>query len=218
MYRGFHPPKYISEQVGVSRSSVDKILRRRGISRTIKTPDAAAQTHRRCTCCNEVKSINEFGHSGQRKHLTKQSICKECINKQRRQYRQDNLTKYQTYESHWAREQRKKDPQYKFAQNLRRRIRETIKSKHSGSMELLGCSILDFLKYLESKFTPQMNWENYGKYGWHVDHIKPCASFDLTTAEGQRHCFHYTNLQPLWWKDNLVKGDKVLQSIAPSRG
>jgi hypothetical protein len=51
-----------------------------------------------------------------------------------------------------------------------------------------------------------MNWENQGE--WHIDHILPCASFDLTKEEEQRKCFHYTNLQPLWAKDNMIKGSK----------
>ena len=47
-----------------------------------------------------------------------------------------------------------------------------------------------------------------GFRGWHIDHIKPCASFDLTDPKQQQQCFHYSNLQPLWWYDNLSKGDK----------
>jgi hypothetical protein len=53
-----------------------------------------------------------------------------------------------------------------------------------------------------------MSWNNYGIKGWHIDHIKPCSSFDLSDLEQQKKCFHYTNLQPLWWYDNLIKSDK----------
>jgi len=71
-------------------------------------------------------------------------------------------------------------------------------------MKLVGCSI-DFLKqHLENKFKPGMSWKNYGK--WHIDHIRPCASFDLRKPAEQKKCFHYSNLQPLWAKENLVKG------------
>jgi hypothetical protein len=48
-----------------------------------------------------------------------------------------------------------------------------------------------------------MSWDNYGIAGWHIDHIKPCCTFDLTDLEQQKQCFHYTNLRPLWAKDNL---------------
>ena len=62
-----------------------------------------------------------------------------------------------------------------------------------------------------------MSWSNYGTgwYGkgmseWHVDHIIPLTSFDLRIPEQQKLCFHYSNLQPLWALENLVKHDKVL--------
>ena len=53
-----------------------------------------------------------------------------------------------------------------------------------------------------------MNWLNYGRHGWHVDHIRPCASFDLSKPSEQKKCFNYKNLQPLWEEDNLAKSDK----------
>jgi len=54
-----------------------------------------------------------------------------------------------------------------------------------------------------------MTWDNYGYYGWHIDHIKPCASFDLVDEEEQRKCFNYRNLQPLWSGDNFAKNSKL---------
>lgn len=98
----------------------------------------------------------------------------------------------------------------KIKQRLRTRIYIVLKKnkKFFKLQEVLGCS-LDVLKvYLESKFTDDMSWDNYGRYGWHIDHIKPCALFDLTNPEEQKQCFHYTNLQPLWAKDNLTKHKK----------
>ena len=69
---------------------------------------------------------------------------------------------------------------------------------------LTGCASWNELKiYLESKFSNGMTWENMGE--WHIDHIKPCYSFDLTDEKQQMECFHFTNLQPLWAKDNLSK-------------
>ncbi len=65
-------------------------------------------------------------------------------------------------------------------------------------------------EHLEKQFKEGMTWENHGLYGWHIDHIIPCASFDLTDLEQQKKCFHYTNLQPLWAKENLIKGVKIL--------
>lgn len=105
---------------------------------------------------------------------------------------------------------RKIDPVYKTTENLRTRIRSVLKgtNKSKTSMELLGCSMEEFKIHLEKQFTKGMSWKNYGYYGWHIDHIKPCASFDLSDPKQQRKCFHYTNLQPLWAKDNYAKKDK----------
>ena len=78
--------------------------------------------------------------------------------------------------------------------------------KSASTKILIGCSI-DFLKqHLESKFQQGMSWKNYGK--WHIDHIRPCASFDLSQAREQKKCFHYKNLQPLWARDNILKKNK----------
>ena len=67
-------------------------------------------------------------------------------------------------------------------------------------------NIESYKKYLEAKFQNGMDWTNYGE--WHIDHIIPCAKFNLTNPEEQKKCFHYTNTQPLWAKDNLSKGSK----------
>jgi hypothetical protein len=92
-------------------------------------------------------------------------------------------------------------------QNLRVRVRDALKKniKSINTLQLLGCSV-DFLKsYLEKQFKPGMSWKNYGYDGWHIDHIKPCASFDLAIPEEQRKCFNYKNLQPLWAEENFSK-------------
>jgi len=78
-------------------------------------------------------------------------------------------------------------------------------------MELLGCNIEFVKKYLESKFDKEMSWDNYGK--WHIDHIKPVASFDLTKLDEQKKCFHYTNIQPLWAKENREKSDSIPEHL-----
>ena len=101
------------------------------------------------------------------------------------------------------------DPTYKLIHNMRRRLRHAVKGygdKYDTTMNLVGCNSTKLREYLEAKFTEGMIWENQGD--WHIDHIQPCCSFDLTSEEEQRKCFHYTNLQPLWAKDNLQKGGK----------
>lgn len=100
------------------------------------------------------------------------------------------------------------DTHFKIKMNLSRRLRQFINKEGKRTIDFIGCSI-DYIKtHLEKQFTAGMTWDNYGK--WHIDHIMPCASFDLTDPEQQKKCFHYSNLQPLWAVDNLRKSDKVL--------
>ena len=103
-------------------------------------------------------------------------------------------------------ERYKTDSNYRITKILRRRVYDFVKNKKFKTMELLGCSIEKLWEHLESKFQPGMTRENHGK--WHIDHIRPCISFNLTDLEQQKICFHYTNLQPLWAEDNLKKGAK----------
>ena len=53
-----------------------------------------------------------------------------------------------------------------------------------------------------------MTWKNHGRFGWHIDHIRACSRFDLSDLSQQKKCFNYTNLQPLWAKDNIRKSNK----------
>lgn len=100
------------------------------------------------------------------------------------------------------------DIQYKLRSVMRARLNViTRNSQKSGSaVRDLGCTVEAFKLYLESLFSPEMTWENWGSY-WHIDHIKPLSKFDLTDRNQLLEACHYTNLQPLYWRDNLIKGD-----------
>ena len=132
---------------------------------------------------------------------------KEKILEQRRQYCLKNKNKRNQYVS----ARRKYDIHFKMRSNLSRRIREILKGteKSAPTLKLLGVPNIEFLwQHLEKQFKPGMTKENHGVHGWHIDHIRPCASFDLTKPEEQKKCFHYTNLQPLWATENISKGAK----------
>ena len=106
------------------------------------------------------------------------------------------------------------DIQFKLKVLLSNRVRKSLKNqnilKKTKTVKLIGCSWQEARDHLQSQFKEGMTWENHGKYGWHIDHIIPCSSFDLTDPEQQKKCFHYTNIQPLWWHENLSKGNKIL--------
>lgn len=100
--------------------------------------------------------------------------------------------------------------EYKLANNLRTRINASIRngSKAGSAVKSLGCSINELKVYLESKFLDGMSWDNWSRTGWHIDHIIPLSSFDLTDIDQLKAACHFTNLQPLWAKDNLIKGNR----------
>lgn len=113
--------------------------------------------------------------------------------------------------------QRKKliiDDDFKLLRNLRARLNKAIKGNYkSGSaIKNLGCSISELKIYLESKFLSGMTWDNYGRDGWHIDHIVPLSSFNLQDTNELKKACHYTNLQPLWRIDNLVKSNKIVEN------
>lgn len=102
-------------------------------------------------------------------------------------------------------------PNAKMADRLRGRLRAAMKhGKHGKKIALLiGCSLEDFRKHIESQFTAGMTWENHGTV-WSLDHIRPCCRFDLTTEAGQRECFHYSNTRPLGKRENCIKHSKLI--------
>lgn len=107
----------------------------------------------------------------------------------------------------------KTDALYRLKENMRTRVRLAIKNeiKSGRTFDLVGCSANELRSHLERLFKPGMSWENYGL--WHVDHVLPCESFNLSHPEQQKACFHYSNLQPLWASENLSKGAKILHYL-----
>lgn len=150
-----------------------------------------------------IAKTKEWTDNNKEKVIQWKEENKEKIRETTKIYREKNRDKRNT-----ARRMRKEnDPVYKLTCTLRCRLYHAIKKniKSKPTLELLGCET-EFLKqHLENQFTEGMTWENHGE--WHVDHIKPCAKFDLSLPEEQQKCFHYTNLQPLWAIDNMKKGD-----------
>ena len=138
---------------------------------------------------------------------------KEKLNEyfEKRRRSKEYKEKFNIYYKEWINKRLKTDPHFKIKQQMSHRIYLALKSqrtkKSNTTSKLIGCSISKLWKHLEERFEPGMTRENHGT--WHVDHIIPCASFDLTDPEQQKICFHYTNLQPMWALDNIKKGKKT---------
>lgn len=143
------------------------------------------------------------------------------LKKYKKEYYLKNKFKYKKYMKKWVKKNRKllnekrrikikNNPKFKLSIILRNRILKALKGikKNESTLKLLGVrDVKEVWNHLEKSFKPGMTLKNHGK--WHIDHIIPCASFDLTKLSEQRKCFHYTNLQPLWASENLSKGDRI---------
>jgi hypothetical protein len=163
-----------------------------------------------CCTCKKWQKLEDYNFD--KTHWDKlRNECKDCLKKWRKDNRKKLNEKHKLYEK-----QRKKiDPNFKLLKILRSRmnsalskIKDTKKCAHT--LELVGCSTTFLKEYLEKQFQDGMSWANHGK--WHVDHILPCCKFKLEDPDEQKKCFHYSNLQPLWAKDNLAKGGKIIKS------
>jgi hypothetical protein len=189
-----------------------------------------------CKKCNIEKPLDNF-YNRKGEIDGKHRYCKICLNVDfktyyhtsgrkdsdyYKQYRIENkeyfnkycYTHYHTNKDlyrEWNRNQYDNNIEYKIKHIVSSRIHESLKTynelKKNRTIEYLGCSIGEYARYLESKFTPEMTWENQGTY-WEIDHIKPIDKFNLTNPDELNECFHYSNTQPLYWKDNREKSNK----------
>ena len=96
----------------------------------------------------------------------------------------------------------------KIKYSIRKSILTYVKDKKNRSIEYMGCDINFFRLWIESNFDKNMNWENHGTY-WHFDHIKPCASFDLTEDSEIYLCYNWSNYRPCNKTENIIKSDKL---------
>ncbi|KEF40445.1 hypothetical protein M670_00471 [Schinkia azotoformans MEV2011] len=130
------------------------------------------------------------------------------IKDQKKRYYKNHRKERSLYFSEYQRTRLKNDSAFRLKHNLRRRVHHALKGeiKSKKTLELIGCSVSYLKRHLEKQFKPGMSWDNYGE--WHIDHIRPCATFDLSDPDQQKQCFHFTNLQPLWAAENLSKGSR----------
>lgn len=165
-----------------------------------------------CKLCNKkhreenIDHYREIGKKSEDKHRGKRRA-------KNKKYREEN--RYELNEKRKIRAS--ENINYKLTKILRTRLSNAIKGNYKvgSAISDLGCSINFLKEYLASKFYDhpetgeQMSWDNHGFYGWHIDHIKPLASFDLSDRDQVKESCNYTNLQPLWAEDNHKKGDRT---------
>lgn len=192
-----------------------------------------------CTKCKKEKKESEF-HVNKCLKSGLRSACKECVKKyqnsaSRKSYMKKYTLKYATtgrktekYKSwrrryervytksekfkEYRRSRKANDPLYKLAVTLRVRLYLALKNnQRTGSaIRDLGCSVKELKAHIERQFREGMSWDNWKHDGWHIDHIIPLSSFDLTNREELLKAVNYSNLQPLWAEENFEKSNKVM--------
>jgi len=135
-------------------------------------------------------------------------VNKERLNaKQREYYRNPKILKK-------LKDRYRRDPVRRINNSMSCGIRQAIKKQKAGLHweSFVNYTIEDLITHLESKFKLGMTWNNYGKYGWHIDHIVPKTAFNITSndCEDFKKCWSLNNLQPLWWIENLRKHNRIV--------
>ncbi len=178
-----------------------------------------------CTKCTTMQPLLNFGKKASHADGL-QYWCKFCCKEYKKSYYYSNLDKARQERLSWKNANKEKvaiyrrlhssqryqnDSIFRIVKNQRNRVKELVTNKPTSFAKSIGCDS-DFLKsYLESQFSPGMTWNNYGngENHWNIDHIRPLASFENLQDKDQfKEAFNYKNLQPLWWRDNLLKSDK----------
>jgi hypothetical protein len=154
-----------------------------------------------------IESLTEWRKNNPeyRKKYYEENYEKELV------YAREKSKEKKDYFRNWTKQKYKTDVLFSLKSKLNCRLHKVLKRKNFKKKykfsDILGCSLEEFKLYFESKFTEGMSWELMGRE-IHIDHIIPCAS--AKTEEEMIKLFHYTNLQPLWAKDNMSKSDKIL--------
>ena len=180
---------------------------------------------KKCQKCKGLLSLSSFPDNSNWKR-GRIAWCKKCVSKKNRKSylrRKDLIAiknrNQRSVRNVYIRKLYHQSIKYKISCNLRSAIRRGIKLIISGSyhkehaLNLLGCTIEEFIYYIESKFRPGMTWQNWSLYGWHLDHIIPLSKFNWSDPLQYQKAFHYTNLQPLWAEENLRKHDNLMEDI-----
>jgi hypothetical protein len=151
------------------------------------------------------------------KRSNRQSSSKRTMNDEQKERKKEiGLKSYHKLKHSEKNKEYKKNYSQRLEVRLKNALRSRVKialkkpAKKTRTHLLVGCSIDELKLHIEKQFRVGMTWENWEQFGWHLDHIIPLASAK-TKEELERLC-HYTNLQPLWWRDNLEKRDKIIEN------
>ena len=176
-----------------------------------------------CHQCDTTKTVDQF-YKHRSKEDGRQTQCKDCQKARQKarysEHGEEIRSKVKAYYAanreeviarviYYNRNRLAHDPVFRWVHKTRVNLRDILRGKgsHQPTLDLLGCTRQEYRDHLESKFTDDMSWDNYGE--WHVDHIIPVSAFDQSDLEQRKECWHYSNTQPLWAEDNMAKGTSI---------
>jgi ATP-dependent Lon protease len=201
----------ISEKLKIHKTIVINTLRSNGIvlgpsgRRNIGGREVSTKKYESKPETKKRKSENHKKWSEQNKEHLKQYI---------KEYRKNNVDKIRQIKRDYERYRKASDPAYKLISNFRTAIYQVLKEnnveKNKHYFDILKYTPEELISHLEKQFTDSMTWENYGE--WHVDHRIPISSFNFESVDDDSFmkCWSLDNLQPMWGKENITKGDKII--------
>lgn len=166
-----------------------------------------------CNKCNIDKKSNDYYFDKSIQNY--KEICKDCKSIQIKENRIKNRDEINNKQRIQRSNLRKTNPQFRIREAFSSRIHGLVTCKYKSSKLLskyLGCSFDEYIKWIQYQFVEGMTMDNYGKE-WHIDHVKPCASYDLTNDTELHECMCWKNLRPCWKIENLRKGKKIDNEI-----
>lgn len=169
---------------------------------------------KKCSKC-KVFLVKSMFYNNKTKWDKLCSECKKCqdLNNEKAYQKWYDSDKRKVYYRNYTKKKRQDNLQYKLRDNLKRTLNQALNhTKGTSILKYIDCTLIELKQHLEAKFQPGMTWENYGRTGWHIDHIRPLASFDLTQETEIYLAMKKSNLQPLWRFDNQSKGKKIVDN------
>ena len=199
----------ISIKTGVSKQTINRILKENGV---IFGPSGRRNIGGKKVADKKWRDSNKKYMDNKSKIWYEQN--KEYRKKYLKEYREKNIDKIRKVKRDYEKNRKASDPAYKLISNFRTAIYQVLKEnnveKNKHYFDILKYTPEELISHLEKQFTDSMTWENYGE--WHVDHRMPISSFVFESVDDDSFikCWSLENLQPMWGKDNIVKGNNII--------
>ncbi len=201
----------ISEKVGLNKQQVIRILKENGV---ILGPSGRRNIGGRKVAIKKYESKPETKKRKSENHKKWSEKNRNYLTKYHQKWREKNIDKHREYKRKYEKHRKDTDPAYKLIANFRTAIYQVLKEnnveKNKHYFDILRYTPEELISHLENLFTDGMTWENYGE--WHVDHKTPISSFNFESIDDDSfmECWSLENLQPMWGKENIVKGSKII--------